>query len=37
MISKKLFHKIGKWDENFWMYYEDMDYVKEQRILITIF
>ena len=31
MISKKLFHKIGKWDENFWMYYEDMDLCKRAK------
>jgi|TARA_B100001094_G_scaffold279538_1_gene289767 GT2 family glycosyltransferase len=31
IISKKIFYEIGKWDERFWMYYEDMDLCKRAR------
>ena len=31
IISKNKFHKIGKWDERFWMYYEDMDLCKRAK------
>ena len=31
IISKDKFHKIGKWDERFWMYYEDMDLCKRAK------
>ena len=31
-ISKKLFNIIGKWNENYFMYYEDMDLCKKARI-----
>ena len=30
-ISKRLFNKIGKWNENYFMYYEDMDLCKKAR------
>ena len=30
-ISNKLFNKIGKWNENYFMYYEDMDLCKKAR------
>ena len=30
-ISKKLFNNIGKWNENYFMYYEDMDLCKKAR------
>ena len=28
-ISKDWFHKIGGWNESFWMYYEDVDICKK--------
>lgn len=31
IISKNKFHIIGKWDERFWMYYEDMDLCKRAK------
>jgi len=31
LISKKLFNIIGKWNENYFMYYEDMDLCKKAR------
>ena len=31
LISKKLFNVIGKWNENYFMYYEDMDLCKKAR------
>ena len=33
LISKKVFNELGGWDENFWMYYEDMDLCKRFRNL----
>jgi len=31
LIKRKDFIKIGGWDENFWMYYEDMDICKRAK------
>ena len=31
LIKKKDFIRIGGWDENFWMYYEDMDICKRAK------
>ena len=32
LIGKKLFNKIGRWDQdNFWMYYEDVDLCRKVR------
>ena len=30
-IDKKSFNKLGGWDEDYWMYYEDMDLCKRAR------
>ena len=31
LLSKKLFYSIGKWNEKYFMYYEDMDLCKKAR------
>jgi len=33
MMSKTSFNTIGKWNERFWMYYEDVDFCKRARDL----
>lgn len=31
MISRKSFESVGKWDEDYWMYYEDVDLCRRAR------
>lgn len=32
LISKIRFHEIGKWNEDYWMYYEDVDLCKQAKL-----
>ncbi len=33
MMSKTSFNRIGKWNERFWMYYEDVDFCQRATVL----